>query len=66
MNEKLPVSANMLDPARFECELDGKHVRLFNLRNSGGMVVGLTNYGARIVQIMAPDRHGRLDDVGLD
>ncbi|MBK5207449.1 MAG: galactose mutarotase [Polaromonas sp.] len=29
------------------------------------MVVGITNYGARIEQLLLPDRHGHLDDVVL-
>jgi len=54
-----------LDPARFERELDGKQARLFILHNARGMVVAITNYGARIEQILVPDRHCRFDDVVL-
>ncbi|WP_293605356.1 hypothetical protein [Polaromonas sp. UBA4122] len=55
----------LLDPARFEGEVDGKPVRLFTLRNARGMVVGITNYGAKIEQILVPDCHGHFDDVVL-
>jgi aldose 1-epimerase len=58
-------AARLLDPARFERELDGKKARLFTLRNARGMVVAITNYGARIEQLVLPDRHGRFDDVVL-
>lgn len=58
-------AAQLLDPARFEREMDAKPVRLFTLRNAAGMVVGITNYGAKIEQVLVPDRHGRLDDVVL-
>ncbi|SFC10173.1 aldose 1-epimerase [Polaromonas sp. OV174] len=61
----LTSSVAPLDPARFERELDGKPVRLFTLRNASGMVVAITNYGAKIEQILVPDRAGRLDDVVL-
>jgi aldose 1-epimerase len=55
----------LLDPARFAREIDGKPVRLFTLRNRGGMAVCVTNYGAKIEQVLVPDREGRLDDVVL-
>ena len=55
----------LLDPARFQGEVGGKPVALYTLRNAQGMVVGITNYGARIEQIVVPDRHDRLDDVVL-
>ena len=45
--------------------IDGQAVDLFTLRNAGGMTARLTNHGARLVQLTAPDRHGRLDDVVL-
>ena len=62
---KLASSFRPLDPARFSGEVDGKSVSLFTLRNVGGMVVGITNYGAKIEQIVVPDRHGHWDDVVL-
>ncbi|WP_332775746.1 aldose epimerase family protein [Polaromonas sp.] len=55
----------LLDPVRFQGEVDGKPVGLYTLRNAHGMVVGITNYGARIEQVVVPDRHGRFDDVVL-
>jgi aldose 1-epimerase len=54
-----------LDPARFAREIDGKPVGLFILRNRRGMAVCVTNYGAKIEQVLVPDREGRLDDVVL-
>ncbi len=65
MSGDVSSTVGLLDPARFEREVDGKPVRLFTLRNALGMVVGITNYGARIEQILVPDRHGRFDDVVL-
>lgn len=55
----------LLDPARFVREIDGKPVALFTLRNSQGMTVCVTNYGAKIEQVLVPDREGRLGDVVL-
>lgn len=57
--------APLLDPSRFEGKVNDKRVSLFTLRNAGGMVANVTNYGARIEQILAPDRQGRMDDVVL-
>jgi aldose 1-epimerase len=55
----------VLDPRRFEGEADGQATRLFTLQNGRGMSVSFTNYGARIQQIIVPDRRGEMDDVVL-
>ena len=55
----------LLDPARFVREIDGKPVALFTLRNSQGMAVCVTNYGAKIEQVLVPGRDGLFDDVVL-
>lgn len=44
---------------------DGQVVHLYTLTNSKGMQVGITNYGARIVSIIVPDRDGHMADVVL-
>ena len=44
---------------------DGQEVHLYTLTNSNGMQVAITNYGARIVSILAPDRNGKMADVVL-
>lgn len=43
--------------------VDGRPVDLFTLRNRRGMVARITNFGAKIAQILAPDRDGALGDV---
>lgn len=45
--------------------LGGQAVDLYTLQNANGMTARLTNHGARLVQLTAPDRRGRLDDVVL-
>jgi aldose 1-epimerase len=45
--------------------LHGKQVELFTLKNKQGLVAKVTNFGARLVQLLVPDREGRLDDVTL-
>ncbi len=47
----------------YRATIDGKPVDLLTLRNGRGMVVRITNYGAKIEQILVPDRDGVLGDV---
>ena len=46
-------------------EIDGKKVSIYTLANAKGMSVDITNYGAKVLSIMAPDRNGAFDDVVL-
>lgn len=55
----------LLDPTRFTSEVDGRPTALFLLRNLRGMVVAVTNLGAKVLQIVVPDRAGVLGDVAL-
>lgn len=58
-----PPAYSELRAADFQKEVDGKKVDLYTIKNSKGMVVKITNYGARVEQILVPDRHGKLGDV---
>ena len=51
--------------ADFEKEVIGKKTTLFTLKNEGGVIVTLTNYGAKIVSVFAPDKNGNMEDVVL-
>ena len=63
-NEVLTMSG--LNPTRFEKTLNNnKSTKLYTLRNSTGMEVCITNFGARIVSIMVPDKNGNMTDVVL-
>ena len=53
-----------LDPQKFVDTFNGKQTGLYTLSN-GEMEVCITNFGGRIVSIMAPDRDGNLRDVVL-
>ncbi len=59
------MSFAALQRERFQSVVDGKATDLFTLANSQGMVVRFTNHGAKILQIIVPDRHGEMDDVAL-
>jgi aldose 1-epimerase len=52
-----PTSAN------YQKIVDGKQVDLYTIKNSKGMVVKITNYGAKIEQILVPDKAGKFADV---
>lgn len=44
---------------------DGREAQLFTLRNAGGLTADITDFGATVVRLFAPDRHGDLSDVVL-
>lgn len=54
-----------LDPARFFGEVGGEPVALFRLRHASGMDVAVCNLGAKVLQILVPDRDGVPGDVAL-
>jgi len=54
-----------LQTADFCKEINGKETILCTLTNKSGAEVAITNYGAKIVSIMVPDRTGKLVDVVL-
>jgi len=45
--------------------IDGKQVKLFTIKNQKGMEITVTNYGARIVSWLVPDKKGIKEDVVL-
>jgi aldose 1-epimerase len=49
----------------YQKEVDGKKVDLYTLSNKHGMVVKITNWGAKVEQILVPDKKGVLGDVAL-
>ncbi|MES2282905.1 MAG: aldose epimerase family protein [Pseudomonadota bacterium] len=55
----------LLDAARFRGDIDGEAVALYTLRNSRGMAACITNYGAKIEQLLVPGPDGMLADVVL-
>lgn len=56
---KLPDSKN------FEQQVQGQNVHLLTLQNRAGMQIAITDYGARLVSALVPDKHGNLIDVVL-
>lgn len=54
-----------LNPADFKTEVNHQTVDLYTLKNKAGMEVCITNFGARIVSVMVPDKNGEMKDVVL-
>lgn len=54
-----------LKKADFESTVKGKENHLYVLTNKNGMEVCVTNFGARIVSIMVPNKNGEMQDVVL-
>lgn len=52
----------LIPAANFQSEIDGVPVSLYTL-SAGEVTLQVTNYGARVVSILAPDRDGRMADI---
>jgi aldose 1-epimerase len=45
--------------------INGKPVSLYTIVNANGMSCDITNYGAKIIRLYAPDRDKKFEDVVL-
>lgn len=61
----MDISYKLPNTKSFEDTIDGKKTHLFTLKNRAGMEIALTDYGARLVSALVPDKHGNLVDVVL-
>ena len=59
------TSLSKVKRANFQTTVDGKSVDLYYLKNNNGMELTVTNFGGRIVELFAPDRAGKFEDVVL-
>jgi aldose 1-epimerase len=64
MNEMDTITASAL-PVSKNRETGFRDHAFYMLRNTAGVTVLLTNYGARVVSIVTPDRNGNLADITL-
>ncbi|MBO4820376.1 MAG: galactose-1-epimerase [Prevotella sp.] len=60
----MSVTLSGLDPERFVSTVEGKPTALYVLSNKR-IEACITNYGARVVSLMIPDKNGELQDVVL-
>ncbi|GAB3644282.1 aldose epimerase family protein [Spirosoma arcticum] len=56
------IGAKLPDPGSFAGEVNGKKAELFILKNDA-IQVAISNYGARIVGLLMPDKMGKQTDV---
>ncbi len=61
----LSVQSQEYSSKRWGMLSDGRTARLFSLRSQGGMTVKLSDYGALIVSIEAPDRNRKKENITL-
>ena len=54
-----------IDIAKFDTVINENPVQLYTLTNKNNMEVCITNFGARVVSLMAKDRNGAFVDVVL-
>lgn len=59
------TSYRLPDPKNFEHRISGKNTHLLVLENARGMAVAVSDFGARIVSLFVPDKHGTPTDVVL-
>src|SRR4051812_22720372 len=62
--DSLTIEAQ-IPAAPFDKTVDGKPVKLYYLKSKGGLQAAVTNYGAKIVGLLAPDKEGKFEDVEL-
>jgi aldose 1-epimerase len=57
-----------IDKSKFDTIVDGKKVSLFTLKNKNNFTATVTNYGARMVSLVMPNKNNQLTDiiVGFD
>lgn len=53
----------IIDEQSFKGTYKGKNVALYTLKNKNGVIAQVTNFGAKILSIYAPDRDGEFKDV---
>ncbi|HVS97248.1 MAG TPA: aldose epimerase family protein [Puia sp.] len=58
-----PGPAALPDPGAFRDTVDGRPTGLYILKGKDGMTAAVTNYGARLVSLLVPDKNGVLTDV---
>lgn len=62
---EVSLTESGLDVAKFDTVINEKPVKLYTIKNTGGMEVCVTNFGGRVVSILVPDKDGEPTDVVL-
>jgi aldose 1-epimerase len=56
-------SMEIPDAKAFQQTINGKQTNLYVLKNKNNMAAAITNYGARVVSLLVPDKNGKITDV---
>ncbi|HEY6977563.1 MAG TPA: aldose epimerase family protein [Chitinophagaceae bacterium] len=56
-------SMEIPDTKAFQQTIDGKQTNLYVLKNKSNMQAAITNYGARVVSLLVPDKNEKITDV---
>lgn len=59
------TEVQLLNTNDFNKTLDGKKISLYTLESESGLVMQVTNFGARVVSLWVPDKDGKFEDVVL-
>jgi aldose 1-epimerase len=60
-----PAPVALPDPAAFHDTVDGKPTALYLVKNKNNAQAAFTNYGARLVSLIVPDKNGNKTDIVL-
>jgi aldose 1-epimerase len=63
MNDTITAAAVLPAASAFEQTVNGKQISLYTLKNTKGVQAAITNYGARLVSLIVPDKNGKMTDV---
>jgi len=63
--DALPDIAGLVEKEDFQGTYNEKQTDLLTIRNANGLVMQVTNYGAKIVTLFVPDRDGNMADIVL-
>ncbi|MEY4628172.1 MAG: hypothetical protein RLZZ595_498 [Bacteroidota bacterium] len=62
-NQKSNPSLQLPSPEGFDSSIAGKQVGLYYIQNEKGLKAAITNYGARVVGMLVPDKNNAIRDV---
>jgi aldose 1-epimerase len=57
------ITSSGLRSEDFRQKVNGEKTALYKISNKNGLEACITNYGARVVSLMVPDRNGKLEDI---
>ena len=57
------ITSSGLRSENFRQKVNGEKTALYKISNKNGLEACITNYGARVVSLMVPDRNGKLEDI---